>query len=203
VRPLTFTLPHRSVGGLDAIDWAAVRKDPAALTAAVSKIYRLYVKRVYRYCYARVASAADAEDLTAQIFTEVLEGLHRYRHRGHFAAWLFTIVRRRVADHYRQRRDQVSLDAVEHGIGTVDGLFPRSDDDPLRHAIQSESRERLIELVMGLPEKDRELLRLRFAADLTYGEMARVLGRTEGAVKMATHRLIRQLQAIWEDSSHD
>jgi RNA polymerase sigma-70 factor (ECF subfamily) len=62
------------------------------------------------------------EDLTAQVFLEALQGLPRYRHRGHFAAWLFTIARRRAVDHYRR---QVVL------LPWDDALIPAGEDDPL------------------------------------------------------------------------
>jgi len=60
----------------------AARRDPAAFAA----LYWRYVTPVYRYLYSRVSHAADAEDLTAQVFTEALEGLSRYREWGSFAA---------------------------------------------------------------------------------------------------------------------
>jgi RNA polymerase sigma-70 factor (ECF subfamily) len=186
--------------GVEAIDWAMVREDPDALIEAVSTIYHEYVERVYRYCYTRVGNATDAEDLTSQIFTQVLENLSQYRHRGHFAAWLFTIAHRRVVDHYRRSRDEVSLEASGDALGE---LWSGPQADPLRQTIRSEARQHLIELIKSLRDKDRELLRLRFAADLTYREMAQVLGRTEGAVKMATHRLLRRLQAGWEEENND
>jgi len=72
-------------------------------TAAFSRLYRRYVTPVYRYLYKWVGNPAEAEDLTSQVFTEALEGLARYRERGNFAAWLFTIARRRLVDFYRQR----------------------------------------------------------------------------------------------------
>jgi len=69
----------------------AARRDPAAFAT----LYRRYVTPIYRYIYSRLGNVADAEDLTARVFTEALEGLHRYREQGNFAAWLFTIARHR------------------------------------------------------------------------------------------------------------
>ncbi|MDO9129198.1 MAG: sigma-70 family RNA polymerase sigma factor [Anaerolineales bacterium] len=75
------------------------RRDPSAFAA----LYHRYLTPVYRYLYRRLGNAHDAEDLTAQVFIEALEGLVAYRERGKFVAWLFTIARHRLTDFYRQR----------------------------------------------------------------------------------------------------
>ncbi len=167
----------------------AAQHDPAAF----ADLYRCYITPVYRYLYSRVSNVADAEDLTAQVFTQALEGLSRYRHRGNFAAWLFTIARRRVTDHYRKQRVHLPFDEA------LD--CPDQSGDPLAHLVREESLQELAALVGQLDGEHQELLRLRFAASLTYGEMAKVLGRTEAAVKMAMHRLLRRLEAEWEENN--
>jgi len=139
-----------------------------------------------------VGNGADAEDLTAQVFTEALEGLHRYREQGNFAAWLFTIARHKVADHYRRQRANLPLNEA------LDS--PAEGDDPLTHVVQEESLRRLAVLVARLDEEQQELLRLRFTGGLTHGEIGAIVGRSEAAVKMAVHRLLRRLEAAWEES---
>lgn len=166
----------------------AARRDPAAFAA----LYRRYVTPIYRYLYSRVGNGADAEDLTAQVFTEALEGLPRYRERGNFAAWLFTIARHKATDHHRQQRSHLSLN--EALDSPVEGA------DPLAHVVQEEALQRLATLVVQLDEEQQELLRLRFAGGLTYGEMGTLVGRSEAAIKMAVHRLLRRLEAAWEES---
>ena len=65
-------------------------------------LYLKYVQPVFRYHYSRIGSQTEAEDATAQTFLSVLEGFDRYRHEGHFAAWLFAIARRKAMDHSGQ-----------------------------------------------------------------------------------------------------
>ncbi len=161
----------------------AARRDAAAFTL----LYRRYVMPIYRYLFSRTCNEADAQDLTAQVFLEALEGLHRYHDRGNFAAWLFTIARRRATDHYR-RRSPLPLD---------DAPDPGDDNDPLSHVIEHEAQDRLKDLIAQLNDDQRDLLRLRFAAGLTFGQIGIILGRSEAAVKMAVHRLLDQLRAKW------
>ncbi|MGC9320584.1 MAG: RNA polymerase sigma factor [Armatimonadota bacterium] len=165
----------------------AARCDPAAFAA----LYRRYVTPVYRYLYSRVGNAADAEDLTAQTFVAALEGLHGYRERGNFAAWLFTLAHNKAADHHRQQHPQLPLDEA------LDS--PGHGENPMTSMMRKEALQRLSALIAGLQEDKQELLRLRFAGGLTYPEIARVMGRSEAAVKMAVHRLLRRLEAEWEE----
>ncbi|NLE45229.1 MAG: sigma-70 family RNA polymerase sigma factor [Chloroflexi bacterium] len=161
-------------------------------STALATLYRNYVTRVYRYVRSRVNSPADAEDLTAQVFTEMVEGLHRYHGGGSFAAWLFSIAHHKVADHYRRRRPDLPLDET---------FDVRADDvDPLAHLVQEETLQRLAMLVARLNEDQQELLQLRFAGGLTYGEIGRIVSRSEAAVKMAVYRLLQRLEAEWEGS---
>jgi RNA polymerase sigma-70 factor (ECF subfamily) len=167
---------------------ARISQDPAAFT----ELYRRYVGRVYRYLFSHVGEATEAEDLTAQVFTAAWEGRHSYREQGAFAAWLFRIARHKIADHFRQRRPLFSLEGDDPPL--------KVDWDPLGQLVQSESLQRLSRLVHSLEPREIELLRLRFAADLTYAEIGVALGKSEAAIKMALHRLLDELQAEWERS---
>ena len=97
-------------------------------------LYRRYVTRVYRYFYGRVGNAGDAEDLTAQLFLELVTDLPRYHPQGTFTAWLFTLVRRRAVDFHRKQRPILSLELAE---------VVASDVDTLGTVIQTERLARL------------------------------------------------------------
>jgi RNA polymerase sigma-70 factor (ECF subfamily) len=175
-------------------------KDDAALVRAAKRdrsafavLYRRYVDQIYRYIYSRVGRKADAEDLTARVFTQALEGLDGYREQGEFSAWLFTIARRRVVDHYRRKRPTQPLGEALN----IKGDRP----NPLAQVVHGEQLERLAKLVKALDEEKQEMLRLRFAGDLTYREIGEIMGRSEAAVKMGVHRLLRRLEEAWEDEN--
>lgn len=159
--------------------------------AAFGALYRRHVAPIYRYLYSRVGNAADAQDLTAQVFLEALQGLDRYREHGSFRAWLFTIAHHRAADHHRRQRPELALDEARDAAAGGEG--------PLARLVHEEALQRLAALVDQLDADKQEMLRLRFSSGLTYREIGQVVGRSEAAVKMAVNRLVRHLEAEWEE----
>lgn len=176
--------------GKPVVDDASLARAAQRDRKAFAALYRRHVHRIYRYIYSRVGRRADAEDLTALVFTEALEGLDGYREQGTFSAWLFTIAHRRLVDHYRRDRPTWPLDTARE--------IPADGPNPLTEVVQNERKAHLARLVESLDEEKQELLRLRFAAELTYREIGEIVGRSEGAVKMAIHRLLRRLEDAWE-----
>jgi RNA polymerase sigma-70 factor (ECF subfamily) len=160
------------------------RREPEAF----AELYQRYLPRVYRYLYLRLGNQHDSEDITSQVFIETLEGLrrHRYKENGCFPAWLFTIVRRRLVDFQRQRIP-VPLEGYES-----------SDPDPLDQIQMDEAMKRLSSLLAELEEGKQELLRLRFAAELSFAEIAALENQSEAAVKMTIYRAIDWLRKHWE-----
>jgi RNA polymerase sigma factor (sigma-70 family) len=160
------------------------RHDSKAFTA----LYRQYLTPVYRYLLNRLNNHNDAEDITAQVFTEALEGLveNRFQRGSNFGAWLFTITRRRLVDFYRQRPTSKLNDP------------PSQDPSLLSIAENSENMQQLALLLTQLDEESKELLRLRYSAGLSFSQISLVDGRSEPAVKMAFYRTIKFLQEHWE-----
>ena len=163
----------------------AAVKDPAAF----GRLYNHYVQPVYRYLYSRVGTVHDAEDLTSQTFMAAYESLTRYRERGYFAAWLFRIARSRLIDHLRSSRREVELQAAEKGAAVQDALG---------QVIQDEEISQLQTLIYELTEEEQDLIRLRYVADLSFAEMAGVLGKREDAVKKSVYRLLARLKSQME-----
>ncbi len=157
-------------------------------TEAFASLYKRYLAPIYRYLLTRLNTDHDAEDLTAQVFTEALEGIvaDRYRSGGNFAAWLFTIARRRLVDFYRKHPTAELTDP------------PSQEPSPLSIVEHNENIQRLAHLLTQLDEEHRELLRLRFSAGLNFSQISILEGRSEPAVKMALYRTIAFLQEHWE-----
>ena len=166
----------------------AAREDPKAF----GELYKLYVEPVFRYLYSRVGNVHEAEDITAQAFLVAFESFDRFREDRHFASWLFTIARNKAMDHFRQRKNLSSIDEAAN--------IP-VENDPLYGVIQFEQMAALSKLIQALPEEDRELLRLRFLAAMSFPEIAHFLHRNEDAVKKSIYRLLARLHSQLEVSN--
>lgn len=166
----------------------AAREDPKAF----GELYKLYVEPVFRYLYSRVGNVHEAEDITAQAFLVAFESFDRFREDRHFASWLFTIARNKAMDHFRQKKNLSSIDEAAN--------IP-VENDPLYGVIQLEQMAALSKLIQALPEEDRELLRLRFLAAMSFPEIAHFLHRNEGAVKKSIYRLLARLHSQLEVSN--
>lgn len=176
--------------GDPAAQEAAEVQEAARNPEAFSTLYSRYVKRVYHYCYGQTGNVQDAEDLTAQVFFEALRGLARYRSQGSFTAWLFTIAHRRAQNFHRRAPVWLPLETIED--------IPGSLPPPLDQVIRRERLDALAHQLRQLKAEEIELLRLHYTARLTYPEIGQVLGRSETAVRMSVHRLLRRLRAAWE-----
>jgi RNA polymerase sigma-70 factor (ECF subfamily) len=166
----------------------AARQDPKAF----GELYRLYVDQVFRYLCSRIGNVHEAEDATAQTFLAAFESFDRFRQDGHFASWLFTIARNKAMDHFRRRENTSSIDDVDD--------IP-VENDPLYGVIQSEQTLALSRLIQALPKEDRELLRLRFLANMSFPEIAHFFHRNEDAVKKSIYRLLARLHSQLEVSN--
>jgi RNA polymerase sigma-70 factor (ECF subfamily) len=178
---------HTSSNYTTLNDSALVERSRHGDSDAFAELYHRYLTPVYRFIYWRVGGdVAAAEDLTSQVFLEALNNLAGYRERGKFVAWLFTITRRRLVDVYRKPETASLEDIPESLLGVSDGLEKHED------------MSRLKQLLAALDEEKRELLQLRFTADLSFADMAVVLRRSEAAVKMSLYRVLDGLREQWE-----
>jgi RNA polymerase sigma-70 factor (ECF subfamily) len=158
--------------------------------AAFERHYRRWVTPVYRYFRYRVNNNKEAEDLTSQVFLKVYEQLPNYTEKGQFPAWLFTIVRHQIADHFRSDPPVVPLEDID-----------LEDDQPnvLEQATRSDELNHLNQLIHSLPESEQELIRLRFVAQLTYKDIATIQGSTRDAIRKQVSRLLDRLQDQMEE----
>lgn len=170
----------------DAAALAAIAKEDAA---AFDALYRRYATRVYLYCLLRRGNMQDAEGLTAQTFLAALEGLGRYRERGSFAAWLFTIARRQCHDYYRRhyRHPERPLEDVAARAN------PRSPD-PEQQAFRALVIACLPRVLPHLSEERQEVVWLRYGAGLSTAETVAVMGKGQSTGKMLLLRALNDLQ---------
>jgi RNA polymerase sigma-70 factor (ECF subfamily) len=173
---------------------AAVVRQALDHPDAFAELYRRYRVRVYWYLRARTPNDDDAADLTQQVFVLALSQLRRYREgKASFATWLFTIARNAAIDFHRRRRTTVEWE------GLPAALHPTNDRDLAADLVRREALTRLSQLVATLPPDKRELLALRYGADLTVPEIAAIIGKNIRATYKQLSRLLESL----EDAYHD
>jgi RNA polymerase sigma-70 factor (ECF subfamily) len=167
----------------------------AELDRAFEELYRAHLRDVYSYSYYRVGNHHDAEDLTEQAFLQAYRHFERARRESDgrpLRPWLIRIAHNLASNYHRDRsrRPEAALDAVE----------PPSHPHGTERVV--EGREELRNLMSKLDELSedrREALIMRFALDMSNREIARALGRTEGATKVLIHRAIKQLEEEMRD----
>lgn len=144
--------------------------------------------KVYSFIFFRTRDKAISEDLTSQTFLKAFEKLHKYDpEKAAFKTWLYQIARNTLIDHYRQRHSYQDLESAH----TV------KDDasDIIKAILSEEAEEEIRQALWKLPELEREVLLLRLWEDLSYKEIAAILGKTESSLRIIACRALKKLKA--------
>ena len=159
------------------------KADPAAF----GELYDRHFHQIYRFVYSRVRDQSIAEDVTSEVFIKALRGIGRYQHTGRpFSAWLYQIAVNAIHDRYRSHRptedidEQIGISAPGPGLEEV--------------ALQSDQIRRIWAVVDRLPASQRTALVLKFQEDMKIDDIAAVMGKTPGAVKLLIHRGVSKLR---------
>ncbi len=157
---------------------------------AFTQLYERCFDGIYRYIYIRLGNQSEAEDLTQEVFVKALEAIGCYKWRNlPFAAWLFRIAHNRVVDYFR-KQGKVEKVPLEDDITLV------SKSNPALTAERELEIEELITHVEKLSPAQREVISLRFGAELSVAEAAKVLGKNEGTVKALQYNGIVALRKM-------
>ena len=164
--------------------------DKQRLDRDFTELYEAHLRDVYSYAYYRVGNHHDAEDRTEQTFLQAYRHFERAQRESNgrpLRPWLIRIAHNLAANYYRDRSRRPQTNLEDAGILSA----------PLDTERVVEEREEVKEVLEGvqkLPEDRREALIMRFALDMDNREIARALGRSEGATKVLIHRAIKQLE---------
>jgi RNA polymerase sigma-70 factor (ECF subfamily) len=168
----------------------------ARLDADFSELYRAHLRDVYSYAYYRVGNHHDAEDLTEQTFLQAYRHFERAQRESHgrpLRPWLIRIAHNLAANLYRDRSRRPASPIDD----TSELMASHTTEDLVEGR---EELSRVLDGVRRLPDDRREALIMRFALGMDNREIARAMGRSDGATKVLIHRAIKQLEDMVEVS---
>jgi len=154
---------------------------------AFGQLYDAYMERIYRFVYFRVEDQQTAEDITSQVFLKAWNNLDRFSfNRTPYLAWLYTIAHNAVIDHYRTRKVTAALDDVQ--------LSQQDHAEAVENEIDLSSEMKTIKAALQeLTDDQQKVLTLKFIEGMSNNEIARHLGKREGAIRALQ---MRGLQAL-------
>jgi RNA polymerase sigma-70 factor (ECF subfamily) len=154
------------------------------------EVYAEQLPRVFNFFRYRCGNVADAQDLTSTTFEKAWRGRDRYRRdKGAFSTWLFTIARNTAVDHYRARAPVVPLDEAV--------LVPTLAATPEDQTASRSDAARLAVLLQTLSDRDRDLIALKYGAEMSNRDIASATGLSESNVGTILHRAVQALRERW------
>jgi len=153
---------------------------------AFEKLYTEFQPKISRFVAVRINHKQTAEDVVAQVFIKAWEALQNQVQIETFSAWMFTIARNSIIDHYRTKRELTDITELENFLEYEDNIVETLDLD-----IQSRQFLRVLD---NLNNDQQQVIRLKFLEDLTNEEIAAIMDKTPGAIRVIQHRAITQLK---------
>jgi len=163
---------------------AAAQRNPACF----AQLYENNFERVYAFIARRVHDRDQAQDLTADVFHSALKNLARFEWRGvPFAAWLYRIAANAISDHGKRAAQLEAIELCQ---------MPEHESSIDTDLAEIEHRGRLFKLVEKLPGEQRRVITMRFAGQKSITEIAKEMGRSEGAIKQLQFRGLQNLRTM-------
>lgn len=172
--------------------WHLVERAQAGDNDAFGELYRKYASTIFKFVHFRVGNRCVAEDLTADTFVRALKRINHVEWQGRdIGAWLVTIARNLVADHYksgRVRLEKPCADVLDQEL--ADDMRETSPEDIVADYLTNRA---LLEAVMQLSGDQKQCIIMRFLQGLSVLETAEAMGKNEGAIKALQYRAVRSL----------
>lgn len=150
------------------------------------RFYEENLDRIYRFVYFRVGRKHEvAEDLVSEIFMKALNHFEKYDPEVSKSAWLYTIARNHLANHFRDQHQDTDIEEVVFAIPGENGM----------ETMEKREAEIIVEKALDtLMPEDRELVTMKHLEGYSYQEMSEILGRSPDALKVATHRAVQKMR---------
>ena len=154
---------------------------------AFTQLYEQHFDRIYRYVALRIGDKTEAEDMTQQVFLNALQSISSFKWKGiPFSAWLFRIAHNQVVDYLRKKAKRATV--------PLDESQASSNSNPQLVAERRLDIDQLVSATKRLTKAQREVIALRFSGELSTAEVAKVMGKSQGAVKALQHSAIVALR---------
>lgn len=175
--------------------WTLVERAQQGDTAAFGLIYDRYVDTVFRFIYFRVGNRPLAEDLTSDTFLRALKRISSFTWQGRdLGAWLVTIARNLVADHFKSGRYR--LEVTTGDVLDADREDRGPEGSPETAVVDHITNVALLTAVKQLNPEQQECIVLRFLQGFSVAETAQAMGKNEGAIKALQYRAVRALARL-------
>ena len=183
------SLPKLFRSPADSVDDAARRLDQFA------EKYQQFFPRVFAYVYGRIHNVHQTEDLVSEVFERAFLKMGSLRNDEAFATWLFTIARNLVTSHARKRGREsvVDPDILKSVVATSMSVE--------NEVLVREEVAAVVECLKKFPQREQDIVSLKFDAELTNGQIAQVMGLSEANVRVILFRTLRKLREIMKSST--
>ncbi len=163
--------------------------------AALTEIYGLYFKKIYSFIFYRVSHKETAEDLAEEVFMKAFAKLSSLSGHTSFEGWLYQIARNLVIDYYRQKKTTVALEDVENTLEYETNVADVVNLD--------QQQKQLLKAIKQLGAEQQVVIKLKFFEDLNNSEIAEVLQKNEGAIRVIQHRALTKIQEIIKQQGNE
>ena len=168
------------------------KQDPEAF----ARLYDRYVEAIYRFVYLKLPSREDAQDITAETFTKAWQYLNEQHEVVHIRALLYRIARNLIADFFRSQKPNVSLEEL------VTNEVPIASNEGIRVSDRAEFAL-VVQKLERLKEDFRDVLTLRLIDDLPFQDIADILEKKPGNVRVIYHRALKALKELDQPTTHE
>lgn len=156
---------------------------------AFGRLFDMYIDAIYKHVYYRVGSVQDAQDISQQVFVNAFKAISRFHSTNTpFLGWLMRIAHNLIVDYYRAKKPQSDLDSELEIQDEADNPTKLSE----KRAIQSELQKQILKL----PEAQQQVILFRFIEGFDYPLIAKMIGKSEGAVRVLQHRGLTSLRRL-------
>ena len=154
---------------------------------ALTQLYEENFDRIYRYIVLKIGEKTEAEDMTQQVFLNAFKSISSYKHRGTpFSSWLFRIAHNQIVDYLRRKSKRATVPLDESLIS--------GNSDPRLEVERNLDIRNLVLATKWLTKAQQEVISLRFAGELSIAQAAKIMGKSEGAIKALQHSAIVSLR---------